>query len=147
MVCIVKAMVFPVGLVQIWELDHKKGECWRTDPFKLWCWRRLLRVPWIAKTSNRSILKEPSPKYSLEKLVLKMKFYCISDLLWRASILEKTLMLGKTESRKRRGQWRMRWLDGIRDSVGMNLRDFWKIVKEKESWYAAVQEFAESAMT
>ena len=129
---------------QSYGLSSRSCECWRIDPFKLWCWRWLLRVPWTAKTSNQWILKEIDPKYSLDKLMLKMKFHCFTDLLWRASILEKTLMLGKIESRKRRGQWRMRWLDGIRNSVDMHLRDFWKTVKEKESWYATVQEFAKS---
>ena len=118
---LVKAMVFPVVMYGCESWTVKKTECQRIDTFELWCWRRLLRVPWTARTSNQSILKEISPGYSLEGLMLKLKFQYFGHLMQRADSLEKTLMLGKIEGRRRRGQQRMRCLDGIADSVDMNL--------------------------
>ena len=117
---IVKAMVFPVVMYGCESWTIKKAECQRTDAFELWCWRRLLRVPWTAKRPNQSILKEISPGCSLEGLMLKLKLQYFGHLMWRVDSLEKTLMLGKIEGRRRRGRQRMRWLDGITDSV-----DFW----------------------
>ena len=119
----------------------KKDEHWRFDAFEL-CWRRILRVPWTARRSNQSALKEINTEYLLGGRMLKLQYF--GHLMQKASSLEKTLMRGKIENRRRREWQRMRWLDGIRDSMDMNLRDFWKIVKEKESWYAAIQEFAKS---
>ena len=117
---IVKAMVFPVVMYRCESWTRKKAECWRSDAFKLWCWRRLLRVPWTARRSNQSILKEISPGCSLEELMLKLKLQYFGHLMWRADSLEKTLMLGKIEGRRRRGRQRMRWLDGITDSMDMS---------------------------
>ena len=117
---IVKAMVFPVGMYGCESWTIKKAECWRTDAFELWCWRRLLRVPWTARRSNQSILKEISPDYSLEGLILKLQYF--GHLMQRTDSLGKTLMLGKTEGRRRRGQQRMRWSDGITNSMGTGLR-------------------------
>ena len=115
----------------MWELDHKKG--WGIDAFKLSCWR----VPWTAKRSNQSTLKEVNSEYSLEGLMLKLKLQYFSHLMWRADSLEKTLMLGKIEGKRRRGWQRIRWVDSITDSMDMNLSKFWKIVKDREAWYAA----------
>ena len=116
----------------------KKAECQRIDSFELWCWRRLLRVPWTARRSNQSILKGINPEYSLEELMLKLKPQYFGHLMWRADSFEKTLMLGKIELRRRRGRQRIRWLDGITDSMDMSLRRLWKMVKDREVWRAVV---------
>ena len=143
-VCIVKAMVFPVVMCRCESWTMKKAECWRIDAFELWCWRRLLRVPWTASRSNPSILKEINLEYSLEGLILKLKLQYLGHLMQRAASLEKTLILWKTESKRRKGKQRMRCLDIITDSVDMNLSKLRDIVRDRGAWGATVHGVAKN---
>ena len=142
---IVKPMIFPVVMYGCESWTRKKVEQWGIDALELWCWSRLLRVPWTARRSNQSILKEISPEYSLERLMLKLKLQYFGHQMWRIGLLEKTLMQGKIEGKRRSGRQKIRWLDSITDSMDMNFSKLQETVKDREVWHAAVHGVAKSS--